>query len=99
MKKILFILVALAACGSDDKKTPDANMIHEVDAAPERDRQRDVSTERVTDEDGPLDPRERALDRFGEVVESAPVRGRRAGASESGEIERGDTSRPTERRE
>jgi hypothetical protein len=35
MKKILFILVALAACGSDDKKTPDAGMIHEVDAAPD----------------------------------------------------------------
>ena len=35
MKKILFILVALAACGSDDKKTPDAGLIHEVDAAPD----------------------------------------------------------------
>lgn len=34
MKKILFVL-ALAACGGDDAKTPDANVIHEVDAAPD----------------------------------------------------------------
>jgi hypothetical protein len=34
MKKILFI-VALAACGGSDSKTPDAQVIHEVDAAPD----------------------------------------------------------------
>ena len=32
MKKIVFILV-LAACGSSNTKTPDAQVIHEVDAA------------------------------------------------------------------
>jgi hypothetical protein len=34
MKKILFIF-ALAACGGSDAKTPDAQVIHEVDAAPD----------------------------------------------------------------
>jgi len=34
MKKLMFI-VLLAACGGSDAKTPDAQVIHEVDAAPD----------------------------------------------------------------
>jgi len=33
MKKLIFIALAFAGCGSDNKATPDAQVIHEVDAA------------------------------------------------------------------